>query len=487
MIKIDFIKNATDYPANDIGISKLFIDCFKDELLFCNDTGTWYVWSGKYWQKDTKDGGLRNEKIKQFAKYCNNKLWEIPDEYNLKNMQKMFSKLYTKNYRDTVLKDAMSISPVNSDKFNSNPFLFNCQNGTYDFKTNTFKEFDKSDYITNISNVIYDKNAGCPRFNKFLDEVMESKKDKIDYLMKMAAYGFTGDVKYDCFFIIYGAKTRNGKSTFVNQIFYMLGNYANSLKPATVTRKQMNSGGSAATPDLADVKDSRFVTVSEIENGMMLDISLIKSLTGKNPVKARFLYENEQLYYPKFKLFFDTNFLMRMTDDTIFQSDRLHLIEFTRHFEFEERDLDLSDKLRTETSGIFNLIIEYYNRLNSEGFIIPQDSLNTIKRYQLNSNNILNYKSTRLFEDKQCYITTSKLYEDYKKWCEEEEIKNMAKKNFKEEMLKNGALYTEKERRKGHDGVSDNTYWVKGFNFIENKGNTDQMGLTEINDDDLPF
>ena len=128
-------------------------------------------------------------------------------------------------------------------------------------------------------------------------------------------------------------------------------------------------------------------------------------------------------------------------------------IEFTRHFQYEERDLDLSDKLKAETSGIFNLIVKYYEKLNSEGFVMPEDSLKTIKRYQLNSNNILNYITTQLFEDKQCYIKTSELYENYKKWCEDEELKNLSKKNFKEEMLKMGAVYTEREYRKDINGL----------------------------------
>ena len=66
MIKIDFIKEEEKYPPNDIGISRLFIDSFKDQLLFCKDSGCWYVWNGKYWEKDTKDGGIRNEMIKVF-------------------------------------------------------------------------------------------------------------------------------------------------------------------------------------------------------------------------------------------------------------------------------------------------------------------------------------------------------------------------------------------------------------------------------------
>ena len=493
MIKIDFIKEEEKYPPNDIGISRLFIDSFKDQLLFCKDSGCWYVWNGKYWEKDTKDGGIRNEMIKNLARYCNNLIMTSPDivDSSREKLMKFYSKLFNKNYRDTIIRDAMSISPVKDSKFDNNIYLFNCQNGTYDFKTNTFKDFDREDYITNISNVYYDTSADCPRFKQYLDEVMEGKKDKIDYLMKMAAYGYTGNVNRDCFFIFYGSKTRNGKSTFVGINTYMLGTYAGTLKPATVTRKQINNGGSSATPDLASVKNARWVTISEIENGMMLDISLIKTMTGRNELKARNLYENEITFKPKFKLYFDTNFLPKMTDDTIFQSDRIHLIEFTRHFELEERDFNLMEKLQQEAPGIFNLIIEYYKKLETESFVIPQESQDTLTRYRLNSNNILAFKTAKLFDDKTAYIKASKLYDIYKEWCEEEELKFLSKKNFKEEMLKLGATYLEKEHHKNEDGVYEKTNWYKGFSISNNQTNVNQNSEQELipleNDKDLPF
>lgn len=486
MKKIDFIEQSELYPPNDIGMSRLFIDSFADELLFCNDSGVWYVWNGKYWEKDTKDGGIRNEKMKELAQYCNTLIITHPkvNDGNREKLLKFYSKLYNKNYRDTIIRDASSIQPVRDKKFDNDIYLFNCQNGTYDFRTNTFKDYDRKDYITNISNVVYEPNADCPRFKQYLNEVMENQQDKIDYLMKMAAYGYTGEVFRDCFFTFYGSKTRNGKSTFVGVNTYMLGTYAGTLKPASVTRKQMNNGGNAATPDLAGVKNARWVTISEIENGMMLDISLIKTMTGKNELKARMLYENDITFLPKFKLYFDTNFLPKMTDDTIFQSDRLHLIEFTRHFELTERDFGLMDKLKSESSGIFNMIIHYYNKLKQENFVVPKESQDVINRYRLNSNNILAFKTAKLFEYKDAYTKSSKLYEEYKSWCEEEELKYLSKKNFKEEMIKIGAIYTDKERHSDESGISDNTFWVKGFSLTER---TDQMKIIPINDDDLPF
>lgn len=493
MIKIDFIKEEEKYPPNDIGISRLFIDSFKDQLLFCKDSGVWYVWNEKYWEKDTKEGGIRNEMIKLLAKYCNNLIMTHPNilDSSREKLIKIYSKLYNKQYRDTIINDAKSICPVKDSKFDNNIYLFNCQNGTYDFKNNTFKAFDRQDYITNISNVIYDQNADCPRFRQYLNEVMENQQDKIDYLLKMAAYGYTGNVTRDCFFVLYGSKTRNGKSTFVGINTYILGTYAGTMKPATVTRKQMNNGGNAATPDLAGVKNSRWVTISEIENGMMLDISLIKTMTGKNELKARNLYENDITFKPKFKLYFDTNFLPKMTDDTIFQSDRLHLIEFTRHFEQNERDFELMDKLKSESSGIFNLIIEAYSKLEKEGFIVPKESQDVLTRYRLNSNNTLAFVTAKLKEDKTSYLKSSELYEKYKEWCEEEELKYLSKKNFKEEMIKLGAYYTDKENHKNSEGSFEQTFWVKGFSISNQQNNVKQNQQKELipieNDDSLPW
>lgn len=493
MLKIDFIKEEEKYPPNDIGISKLFIDSFKDQLLFCKDSGVWYVWNEKYWEKDTKEGGIRNEMIKLLAKYCNNLIMTHPDilDSSREKLIKIYSKLFNKQYRDTIINDAKSICPVKDSKFDNNIYLFNCQNGTYDFQNHTFKPFDREDYITNIANVNYDPNADCPRFKQYLNEIMENQQDKIDYLLKIAAYGYTGNVTRDCFFILYGSKTRNGKSTFVGINTHILGAYAGTLKPATVTRKQMNNGGNAATPDLAGVKNSRWVTISEIENGMMLDISLIKTMTGKNELKARNLYENDITFKPKFKLYFDTNFLPKMTDDTIFQSDRLHLIEFTRHFEQNERDFGLMDKLKAEASGIFNLIIEAYSKLEKEGFIVPKESQDVLTRYRLNSNNTLAFVTAKLEENKISYIKSSQLYENYKNWCEEEELKYLSKKNFKEEMIKLGATYTDVENHKNEEGYWEKTYWVKGFSISNNKDNVKQNEQIELipvkDDEDLPF
>ena len=70
MQKINFIQNPL-YELTDIGIAKLFMDSFKDELIFCADTADWYYWNDKFWVKDSKEGGKRYEMIKELSEAKN--------------------------------------------------------------------------------------------------------------------------------------------------------------------------------------------------------------------------------------------------------------------------------------------------------------------------------------------------------------------------------------------------------------------------------
>lgn len=491
MNEIKFLEEPAKYTPNDIGISKLFVDLFNDELLFCSDMG-WYIWNGKYWELDAKDGGKVNELIKSMAIYC---LKEISNNPNLDGDQitrltKVYSKLLTKSYRDTILRDAMSVKPVKSEIFNKYKFLFNCQNGTYDFKRKIFRDFDRSDYLTEISNVVYDQKADCPRFKKYLDEVMCEDKTKIDYLLKIAAYCLTGDTSRECFFILYGDKTRNGKSTFVNTLTYLMGSYTKSLSPSSITKKTINTGGASASPDLAKLKDTRLANVSEIEDGMMLDIALIKQLTGGNTLTARFLYKEQFEFIPQFKILIDTNVLPKMSEDSIFRSDRLHLICFDRHFDKEERDLNLKDKLKREINGIFNMLIPYYDKLNDEGFIMPKQTIKTIEQYQFNSNNVMLFVKDMLHEDKSCWETMTDIYNLYKTWCDKEGLLQMAKKTFKERLQRCGAFIDDgaAQHINSKNEKVNTRGWVKGYSIAppQNK-QLDMTKFEAIDEDNLPF
>lgn len=58
-----------------------------------------------------------------------------------------------------MLKDAQSVYPVLLSDFDSDPYLFNCQNGTLDLRTRAFHAHTAADMLSTISGVEYDPEA----------------------------------------------------------------------------------------------------------------------------------------------------------------------------------------------------------------------------------------------------------------------------------------------------------------------------------------
>ncbi|MCL1882278.1 MAG: hypothetical protein FWF81_00795 [Defluviitaleaceae bacterium] len=101
------------------------------------------------------------------------------------------------------------------------------------------------------------------------------------FLQKALGYALSGETALECFFIFYGDKTRNGKSTLSETIAFVMGEYARTIQPQTLSRRPADGG--AASPDTARLKGARLVNVPEPEKGLELNIALVKQLTGGTP------------------------------------------------------------------------------------------------------------------------------------------------------------------------------------------------------------
>lgn len=83
------------------------------------------------------------------------------------------------------------------ERFDSNRYLFNCNNVTFDLRTGIPKEHSPEDFLTKISPVDYDPDARSERFDRFIDEVMSADKEKALFLQKALGYGVCGDTRYE--------------------------------------------------------------------------------------------------------------------------------------------------------------------------------------------------------------------------------------------------------------------------------------------------
>lgn len=145
----------------------------------------------------------------------------------------------------------------------------------------TFTPHNLDDRLTKISPVDYDPNARCNRFLTFVKEITSGDVDKAQFLQKMLGYGMSGDTRYECLFILYGATTRNGKGTLCESVLKVLGTYGCTARPETLSMKP-NANSHNPSEDIARLAGVRFANISEPGKGMVLNAAQVKSMSGKS-------------------------------------------------------------------------------------------------------------------------------------------------------------------------------------------------------------
>jgi len=374
----------------------------------------WLVWDGTHWSLD--DGYLIHDRGLKMIRGIYEELLKTADYRDRLDIEKHAMQSESARRRKALIEVASWIPELNvkTDDLDKDPWLLNVRNGTIDLRTGELREQRHEDLITKCANVDYDKNADCPVWRKFLMEIMNYNNDLIHFIQNAVGWAITGDTSEQTMFILFGTGA-NGKSTFLNTIMSLLGEYASATPTQTFMKKQ----GEQMTNDLARLRGARFVTTTETEQGRRLSEPLIKQITGNDRITARFLYGEFFNFVPTFKIFMATNHkpVIKGTDHGIWR--RIKLIPFTTRIEEEKQDKHLEQKLMKESSGILNWLLEGARRWNKEGLKPPRIIINATAEYRAEMDVIGDFIKERCELKPGVNIRARELFKCYQDWCDE--------------------------------------------------------------------
>jgi putative DNA primase/helicase len=374
----------------------------------------WVVWNGTHWEVD--DGPLIYTKELEMVRSIYAELFKTADYREKLQIEKYAMQSESTHRRAQSVKAATWIPELNAsvDNLDRDPWLLNVENGTVDLKTGELLPHRQEDMITKIAKVKYDKDADCPKWKQFIREIMDFKPDLISFLQIAAGWAISGDISEQAMFILYGTGA-NGKSTFLNVIERLLGDYATSTYAETFMKR--NNG--TATNDIARLRGARFVLSTETEQGKRLSEHLIKQVTGNDTLTARFLYGEYFNFVPTFKIFMASNHkpVIRGTDHGIWR--RIKLIPFTIRISPEKMDRYLDKALSEERSGILNWLIEGAVRWQNEGLKTPAAVHYATEEYRDEMDVIGNFLKERCVQKPELSIRARELFRAYQEWCEE--------------------------------------------------------------------
>jgi putative DNA primase/helicase len=371
----------------DVGNGLRLVQQFGVDLRYVTTWDKWLVWTKTRWQLNV---GKRVEwhakqvigRLYQEAQAEIDQLMKEPDK-STPQYQERFAAVMQRlkwahtsesgSHIDVMVKRAR-VNPrvqVLHDELDRQAYYLHVLNGTIDLRTGACRQPVRGDLITKCANVVYDPEAICPRWISFLQRVQgyPQSTDNLDeqtrnawiqhadtmmtYLKRLVGMSLTGDVSAQLLPFLYGLG-RNGKSTFLNTILQLTGEYGMQAPPNFLLARDRE----VHPTEQADLFSKRFISTIEVEKGKFLAESLMKMLTGGERIRARRMREDFWEFAPTWHIWLAANDKPRIRGRELATWRRIKLIPFAVQIPLDEVDPDLPLKLSEELPGILNWAID---------------------------------------------------------------------------------------------------------------------------------
>ena len=204
-----------------------------------------------------------------------------------------------------------------------------------------------------------------PLWDRFLAQITASDAELQKYLQRVAGYCLTGSVKEQKFFFFHGSG-RNGKGVFLRTLCAIMGDYAQFAPRGMFEERAYQPH----TTELARLNGARLVVSDETTENSYWDVAKLKSLTGADPITARFMRQDDTTFIPQFKLVIPGNYKPRIRTLDPAICERLCLVPFTVSFAGAP-DLDLEKKLIAEHGAILQWAIDGCHEWQRIGLAAP--------------------------------------------------------------------------------------------------------------------
>jgi putative DNA primase/helicase len=426
-------KEAITFPRTELGNAQRLVARCGEDLRYCYAWKTWMLWNGKYWQEDDYGAIMRRAKETVRAIFAEA---EKASDDEAREIVKFAMASQSAKALKALVELAQSELPITPLQFDTDPWLFNCQNGTLNLKTGQLLAHQRGHFITKISAVNYDANAHNEIWESYIVSVMDGNQDLITFLQRAAGYSLTGDTSEEVFFFLHGPESA-GKSTFLDAIKAVLGSYAQVAQFETFMQRR-DTGG--PREDLATMIGARFVSASEGNRGQRFDHAVVKQITGGDHVRARRLYSASFEFKPAFKLWLAANDAPKVHDDDNAMWRRLLRIPFEHPP--EKKDPHVKATLCNPQLGgpaILAWMMCGCLDWQRDGLAIPGEVRAATQAYKQDMDPLQDFLQEVCIMHTDAFVPSKTIFSAYTTWCKENNLHaTMTQKMLSDRITKKG-------------------------------------------------
>jgi P4 family phage/plasmid primase-like protien len=422
IIKLAALQDSREtISASEDAMALAFAERHEDALRYVAGWGKWMAFDGVYWKPDSTLHAF--DRAREICR-------EVADAAE---------KSALKSARTVAAVEKLARSDrrlaATTDQWDAEPMLLTAGDVTFDLSTGDGCNPDPLDFGT--------KKTGCaaapagtphPIWTAFLERVTANDDSLRQFLQRYIGYCLTGLTTEHVFVFAYGTGA-NGKSTFVNTIAKILGDYATVADMATF----IASGSDRHPTDVAKLAGARFVVAQETQKGRRWDEPKIKAITGGDKLTARFMRQDFFDFTPACKLFICGNHRPRLSSVDEAMRRRLLIVPFTVQIPPAERDKDLPQKLEAEWPAILRWCIDGCLGWQRIG-LAPPDSVRAATDTYFAEQDVIRQWLDECTRNGGPFAVTrlTDLFTSWKGWCEGSNIKPGTSITLSDELQKHG-------------------------------------------------
>lgn len=386
-----------------------------------------YVYNGKYW-KHMEDAFIREWMV--------TKVTPAPSAAEMKEF------ITRAKSRNTVRTDELHAA---SDGF------MNFNNCVLELATLEMKPHNKDYGFFNVLPFNYDRLATSPRWDTFLNEVMEDDPERVTLLKEFGGYCISGDEYWAHKAMLIVGDGANGKSVYMETLAACVGKDNYSAVPMQ---------------NFANMQ-SRYMLVGKLFNyseetsvKALNDSTILKTLASGGEIEVKKLYAQPYTIHNKAKLILSANEMPLSNDRSTGLYRRLIIVEFEACFDGTKADPFLKAKLKEEMPGIVNsLLLAYRNARIRGAFIESAKVAAALTEYKEDTESSA-YRFIReqleIVRDPNVYATCSEVYQRYVQFAELEGEYPVTQNAFGRLLRKFSSK--SKSKAKLHDGKIQKIY-----------------------------
>ena len=351
----------------------------------------------------------------------------------------------------SVKKLSSVIVNVSDDRWNANPDVLVCRNGTLHIPTLALREHLQEDYQTSGLNFDYDPKATAPTWEYALKSTVP---DAVDFLQEFAGYALTTDTRFEVAMWLYGP-AGSGKSTVLTGLQTMLGERAGILGLADIERSSFALANlPGKTLMISTEQPASYMQSSHVLNAIISGEMVHVDRKFRDPIDIR----------THAKIAWAMNDLPRVPDagDGLFR--RVKVVKFPKLA--GPPNPQVKETVKHEGAGILNWALAGLARLRARGrFIVPDCVKAATEDFQQTNDVPAMFVEDRCVVGPGYKVSGQTLYEEYSKWCVTSGHKPQAMNNVAREWERLGF-----EKKRSNRGIE---YYGVGLQLVSLRSGND--------------